>query len=175
MSFYIRKYSGEKQRFDLDKFRRSLFKAGATEQIANTIIDQVMQIRPNSTKKLHEITTKLLQQQALPVADRYNLKRALMEFGPHGFPFEKFVAHLFVAQGYSVQTDVVISGFCVDHEVDVVASKNSNQLMIECKFHNRPGIKSDVKVSLYIQARFEDIRSRDQNKEFQQAWLSGEL
>ncbi len=43
--------------------------------------------------------------------------------------------------------------------------------MVECKFHNRPGIKSDVKVSLYVQARFEDIRTRDENKNIRQAWL----
>ncbi len=48
--------------------------------------------------------------------------------------------------------------------------------MIECKFHNRVGIKSDVKVSLYVQARFEDIRdSWEKNpyheNEFHQAWI----
>ncbi len=171
MSFYIRKYSGEKQRFDLDKFRRSLFKAGASQEIANTIIEQVERVRPKSTKQLHDITIQFLQKHALPIADRYNLKRALMEFGPHGFPFEKFVAHIFAAQGYDVKTGVIISGFCVDHEVDVVASKNNDHFMAECKFHNRPGIKSDVKVSLYVQARFEDIRARDENKNIRQAWL----
>lgn len=171
MSFYIRKYSGEKQRFDLDKFRRSLFKAGASQDIANRIISYVEQARPKNTKQLHNITLQFLQEHEQPVADRYNLKRALMEFGPHGFPFEKFVAQIFRAQGYTVETDVIVPGFCVEHEVDVVANNNSGYQMIECKFHNRAGIKTDVKVSLYIQARFEDIIARDENKKFKQAWL----
>lgn len=171
MSFYIRKFSGEKQRFDLDKFRRSLFKAGASQEIANTLIDYVQKLRPKSTKQLHEITTQFLQQHAPPIADRYNLKRALMDFGPHGYPFEKFVAHIFAEQGYTVETGVIIPGFCVDHEVDVVAHTNNEYAMIECKFHNRPGLKTDVKISLYVQARFEDIYARDENKKFKQAWL----
>lgn len=29
--------------------------------------------------------------------------------------------------------------------------------MAECKFHNRRGIKTDVKVTLYVKARFEDL------------------
>ncbi len=171
MSFYIRKYSGEKQRFDLDKFRRSLFKSGASDAIANSIIDYVEQVHPTSTKQLQQITLQFLQKHAPPIADRYNLKRALMEFGPHGFPFEQFVAHLFKAQGYEVETDMIVPGSCVTHEVDVIASKNNNYEMIECKFHNKPGLKTDVKVSLYVQARFEDIYGRDENKKFKQAWL----
>jgi hypothetical protein len=173
MSFYIRKSSGEKQRFDLDKFRRSLLKSGATKHLAQIIIEQVQKIRPKSTQELHELATKLLQQHALPVADRYNLKRALMEFGPHGYSFEKFIAHLFSLQGYTTQTGIVVPGFCVDHEVDVVAEKNGDRSIIECKFHNRTGLKSDVKIILYVQARFEDIRDAHQNghQAFNRAWL----
>ena len=48
--------------------------------------------------------------------------------------------------------------------------------MIECKFHNRTVIKSDVKVTLYVQARFEDISDAWKQKErvehtFHQAWV----
>jgi len=42
----------------------------------------------------------------------------------------------------------------------VVAHKGEEHVMVECKFHNRPGTKSDAKVALYVQARFEDIEKR---------------
>jgi hypothetical protein len=158
MTFYIRKSSGEKQRFDLDKFRRSLFKAGAKEKEVDYIVSQIMHERPKSTKTLHALTTQLLQKESPAIADRYNLKRALMELGPDGYPFEKFVAQLFERQGYSTVTNPIISGACVDHEVDITAKKDDLHSMVECKFHNRIGLKSDVKVTLYVQARFEDIR-----------------
>lgn len=174
--FYIRKNSGEKQRFDLHKFRRSLFKAGASQEEIDAIIRTIQKEKPRSTNRIHEITTELLQKKNLPVADRYNLKRGLMELGPEGYPFEQFIAHLFSELGYNARTNRIIPGFCVDHEVDIIAQKNNHHYMIECKFHNRPGLKSDVKVALYVQARFEDIRDAWQKKEtradeIHEAWL----
>ncbi len=174
--FYIRKSSGDKQRFDLHKFRRSLFKAGASEKVINSILKQIKKEKPSSTKKIHEIATKLLQKQSPPVADRYNLKRALMEFGPDGYPFEKFVAELFRRMGFDAKTNQVISGACVDHEVDVTLQKKDHHYIVECKFHNRIGLKSDVKVTMYVQARFEDIKDAWEQKErcqhaFHYAWL----
>jgi transposase InsO family protein len=174
---YIRKSSGEKQRFNLHKFRRSLLKAGAQEKDITTIIHRIKKEKPKSTQRIHEIATEMLQKQNPPVADRYNLKRALMELGPHGYPFEKFVAHLFSLQSYKTETNRVVPGACVDHEVDIVANKNNHHYMIECKFHNRIGMKSDVKVTLYVQARFEDIRDAWEQKEhgreeYHQAWVA---
>lgn len=165
---YIRKTSGEKQRFDLHKFRRSLFKAGATEKDIQSIVRHIQKEKPRSTNRIHEIATELLQKHNPPVADRYNLKRGLMELGPDGYPFEKFVAHLFDELGYKTKTNRVIPGECVDHEVDIIAHKNKHHYMIECKFHNRVGLKSNVKVTLYVQARFEDIRDAWEKKESHQ-------
>ncbi len=180
--FYIRKSSGDKQRFDLHKFRRSLFKAGASEKVANSIIQHIEKEKPSSTKRIHAIATKLLQEQSPSVADRYNLKRALMELGPEGYPFEQFVAELFRLQGYDAKTNRVLSGACIDHEVDIILKEKDHRYIVECKFHNRIGMKSDVKVAMYVQARFQDIKEAwkkntisDQNKQkidtFHQAWI----
>ena len=49
--------------------------------------------------------------------------------------------------------------------------------MVECKFHNSPGIKTDVKVALYIKARYEDVKhetvgfGQDQGT-FNRPWLA---
>ncbi len=176
MPFYIRKSSGEKEEFSIKKFRRSLRRSGADAKTIEKIIARVKKEKPKSTKKLHELATQLLQKYQPPIADRYNLKRALMELGPAGYPFELFVAQLYAHQGYKVLSNQLVNGFCVDHEVDIIAEKGKQHVMIECKFHNRPGLKSDVKVSLYIQARFEDIRDAWERNpqhphEFHQVWL----
>lgn len=176
--FYIRKTSGEKQRFDLDKFRRSLFKAGAQPKEIDYIVSQVLKERPKNTQTLHQLATKLLSQKSPAIADRYNLKRALMDLGPDGYPFESFVAQIFKRLGYTTATDEIVSGACVDHEVDVTAQKDAQHLMIECKYHNRPGLKCDVKITLYVQARFEDIRNaweaqkHGKTSHFHAAWLA---
>ena len=48
--------------------------------------------------------------------------------------------------------------------------------MIECKFHNKAGYKTNLKVALYVQARFEDInkslaRQQNQSDKHYEAWL----
>jgi hypothetical protein len=80
-----------------------------------------------------------------------------MELGPSGFPFEKYVAEILKYQGYRVEVGVIVEGFCVKHEVDIIAEKEAKHFMIECKFHNQPGTFCDVKIPLYINSRFLDI------------------
>lgn len=158
MIYNIRKSSGETQRFDLHKFRRSLLKAGASEKTIDTIVTALHKKRPSSTKKIHELTLELLKQYAPAIADRYNLKHSLMEFGPEGYSFEQYVSHILAAMGYEVETNIIMLGACITHEVDIVAKTEAEYGIVECKFHNRRGPKSDVKVALYMQARYEDIR-----------------
>ena len=48
--------------------------------------------------------------------------------------------------------------------------------MIECKYHNSPGMVCDVKIPLYIQARFKDVESRwkemqGHGEKFHQGWV----
>ena len=48
----------------------------------------------------------------------------------------------------------------MNHEIDVIAEKGNQHFMIECKFHNLPGTNCDVKIPLYIQARFKDVEQQ---------------
>jgi len=176
MTFYIRKTDGTKQEFNLKKFRASLRKSGADTKIIQKIVDEVIKRKPKSTNDIHIIASEFLTKIKSSIAARYNLKRALIELGPSGYPFEQFVAQILTAQGYKTRVGEIISGTCVDHEVDVMAKKDSQIFMIESKFHNRTGLKSDVKVALYIQARFEDIkgawkRNPKNTEELHQAWM----
>jgi len=46
----------------------------------------------------------------------------------------------------------------------VIAERNNKTLFIECKFHNRQGIKSDVKIAMYFKSRVDDLRSGNQHR-----------
>lgn len=91
---------------------------------------------------------------------KYSLKKAIMELGPTGFPFEVYVSEILKAQGFETEVNQVLMGRCVSHEVDVVAKRNNENYMVECKFHNKLGLKSDLQVALYTKARLEDLRSK---------------
>jgi len=51
-------------------------------------------------------------------------------------------------------------GRCNEHEVDIVAERNNQKFMIECKYHRDTGQASDLKVALYTYARFLDLKDK---------------
>lgn len=174
----VRKASGDSEPFAESKIVRSLSKAGVGKELTDKVLDHVKKelYEGITTRKIYSHIFEFLKREKSPTLGKYNLKKAIMELGPTGYPFEKFVGALLKHNGYQVETGVKVSGLCVTHEVDVVAQKDNQHFMVECKFHNQPGTRSDVKVALYVKARFDDItaaweeKTGHQNK-FHQAWL----
>jgi len=155
----VTKASGNQDTFSAEKLRRSLTKSGASADIAEGILKQVGTIVYNGipTKKIYQAAFELLKKNSSDQAGRYNLKRAIMALGPSGYPFEQFVGAIFQSQGYQVKVKQYLQGICVTHEIDVLAANKDHALMIECKYHNRQGIISDVKIPLYIHSRYRDV------------------
>lgn len=156
----VTKASGEKQEYDASKLHKSLANAGAQKEIIHEISKSVeeMLYEGISTKKIYREAFRQLKSASQKSAVNYKLKEAILELGPTGFPFEKFVAELLNRMGYQTEVGVIVNGECVSHEVDVLASKDNEYFMIECKFHNRKENTCNVKVPLYIQSRFLDVK-----------------
>ncbi|WP_142714257.1 restriction endonuclease [Fodinibius sediminis] len=156
------KASGEQEEYNEAKLRRSLASAGADkdtiDQIARSMGDLLYE--GISTQKIYREAFRRLRHSSDRLAGRYRLKEAILELGPTGFPFEKFVSEMLKRLGYTSRTGVIVEGECVSHEIDVIAEKDDKRFMIECKFHNHQGHKSDVKVPLYIQSRFKDLEKK---------------
>ncbi len=161
----IVKADGSKEIFDpgrlVSSLERSGAKAFAAEHIARSITDTVAP--GTSSKEIYTRAFALLRREARPVAARYALRRALLELGPSGHPFEDFISHLYRAEGWQVETRKVIQGKCVHHEVDLYASHTEQNefLAAELKYHNDPGYKTDLKIALYVKSRFDDIFACD--------------
>ncbi len=177
---YVVKNSGEIVPFSAEKYKRSLRKAGASEEIVSEVLDEMedsILYDGIATAELYEKTSRLLEKKKDRVtAGRYNLKRALLRFGPSGYPFEKFVASLLRHKGYKTKEGKILPGRCVKHEVDVLAEKDGKRIMVECKFHNNAKYRSNVKVSLYVQSRFEDINAyykmnKDNGTKCDESWI----
>ncbi|MFA6430182.1 MAG: ATP cone domain-containing protein [Candidatus Paceibacterota bacterium] len=156
---YIIKSNGEREVFDYSKLEASLKKIGTDDLVVKEILEEI-------AKELHEgITTReiykraysILRKKQKTVSLRYSLKKAVAELGPTGFPFEKYVAEIFKSQGYETETGVIVKGKCVEHEIDVVAWKEGELIMTEAKFHTDFNLKSDLKVVLYVKARYDDL------------------
>ena len=160
MSMFVSKADGTTEAFDPSKLTASLRRAGAGEDVVDSISSEVAHELYNgiSTTQIYHRAFALLHDYRRGVAARYSLKRAVDEFGPSGFPFEAYLARLFESEGYAAKIDQIVQGGCVEHEVDVVLSKERERVFVEAKFHNNQGYKTDLKVVLYVQARIEDIQ-----------------
>jgi hypothetical protein len=154
------KASGKHEAFDVEKLRFSLLNSGASKEATEEVLSNLLPELHDgmTTSEIYEHAFSILKDISKPVARSYSLRRAVMELGPSGFPFEDFVAAILKAKGFECLTRQTVLGGCVAHEVDVVAYNEKKLIMVEAKFHNELGTKSDLKVVLYIKARFDDLR-----------------
>ncbi|HEY0221060.1 MAG TPA: ATP cone domain-containing protein [Candidatus Paceibacterota bacterium] len=156
---YVVKADGAREPFDSTKLEHSLKKAGASQRYVDEITNHIKThlTEDITTHEIYKHAFELLNKKDQPIAVKYSLKRAIMDLGPSGFPFEDFVAEIFRYKGYEAKTGQIVKGFCVEHEIDVVAWDKKELIMVEAKFHNELGTKSDLKVALYVKARFDDL------------------
>lgn len=160
MTIDIIKSSGRAERFDSRKLTSSLVRAGAPEDVAADIADEVSrQAEPSmSSKAVYRMAKRLLRRHNRASGMKYSLKKALADLGPAGYRFEHYIGRILKAHGYEVELNRIVQGLCVSHEVDVIANKANEHFIIECKYHSNGGNTTDVKVALYVQSRFLDIK-----------------
>jgi hypothetical protein len=160
-SIIITKSSGDRVKFSLNKLRSSLKRTGADKETIDQIIDTVRDelYQGISTKEIYNRAFALLKKKKSHFASKYKLKKAIYELGPTGFPFERFVGAILKYSGYKVSIGEVLQGKCVTHEIDVVAHKDNETTIIECKFHGEQGINCNVKIPLYINSRYQDVKA----------------
>ncbi|WP_090974989.1 restriction endonuclease [Parapedobacter composti] len=161
----VRKYSGELVEFDLNRLKASLFKSGASADVVDAVWEAMepMVYDGISTGDLYRRAFRLLKRKAHAFAARYSLKRALKELGPAGYYFEQWVARLFQHAEYQTATGQLLEGNAVTHEVDVVARKGGDMLLVECKFRNTVDAKISVTTPMYFLSRFKDMEGRKFN------------
>lgn len=160
MSARIIKADGNEEFFDASKLRTSLTRAGATAADVDTIVSSIEAKLEDgmTTEDIYRNAFDMLKQGERTNAARYSLRRAMVDLGPTGFPFEDYLTRLFSNQGYATATRLIIQGKCAPHEVDVIAYRGEECIAIEAKFHLQAGTKSDLQVALYSYARGLDIR-----------------
>jgi hypothetical protein len=174
----IVKHSGNIVAFDVEKLIKSLNRSQVNEKLIQQIIEEVQKELYDgiTTKQIYKMAFKILKDKSIISASKYKLKKAIMELGPSGFPFEKFASAILKNEGFDTKVGVIVQGKCVQHEVDVVALKDNKHYMVECKYHSHQGRFCNVKIPLYIQSRFLDIEAQWKKQEghetrFHQGWV----
>lgn len=158
----VEKHSGEKEAFDPVKLHSSLKRAGASERLIGQVEEALQKHLEDgvTTKEIYSRAFQLLRKFQRSTAARYSLKKAIMELGPSGYPFEHFVGAVLEKLGYQVEVGQILQGQCIQHEVDVIAQNDHQKFVVECKYYNSQGKYCNVRVPLYIHSRFNDIEKR---------------
>lgn len=172
MAIHIAKADGTTEPFNPEKLISSLMRSGADRAVARAIGDDItVELYDGiTTQEIYRHAFSKLREVRRGAAARYSLKRAILDFGPSGFPFEAYLSELFRAEGAQTEIDQIIQGACVEHEVDVVvhlpaqAGGGRSITYVEAKFHNAAGFKTDLKTVLYVKARLDDILAHRKQK-----------
>ncbi len=167
----VLKANGELQTFREEKVLASIRRAGIPHHLQQQVLHHVKQkvYERIPTSEIYAHIIEYLGKSNAPYAkSSYSLKQSIMLLGPTGYPFEDFIAVILHAHGYHTRVRQILNGNCVKHEVDVVAVKKNTSIMVEAKFHNNSGARSDLQVVLYTKARFEDVRNK---QHLTQPWL----
>jgi hypothetical protein len=158
MPTYVIKRSGARELFDEAKVKVAILRSGATAQEAEEILKRL------KTELYDGITTEVIYRHVHQMlqgrkAIKFGLKKAILRLGPEGENFERFMARVYEAEGYRTTVRSTIPGKCVQHEVDIILENESEKVMVECKFHNSLGLKSNIQCTLYCFARFLDLKA----------------
>jgi hypothetical protein len=158
------KATGQKEEFSEEKVKRSIERAGIPQDIRPQVLAHVKsKLRDNiPTSEIYHHILEFLAASPTPYARaKYSLKQAIMDLGPTGYPFEDFVSEILKTQGFKTLVRQHLHGGCISHEIDVVGQREHEKIMVEAKFHNNPGVHTDVHVAMYTKARFDDIKEKN--------------
>lgn len=167
----ILKASNIKEPFSEDKILKSIKRAGIPEKLHADVINHInSKVYENiPSREIYGHVVEFLGTTDYPYSKtKYSLKQAIMDLGPTGYPFEDFVSEILTELGYITEVRQTLLGKCISHEIDIIAQKDGKKILIEAKFHNSVGTRSDVRVPMYTKSRFEDLREKHG---FNSAWV----
>ena len=142
---------------------RSMKRVGVPDELQPMVVQHIKErLRPNiPTSEIFYHILEFLKTKDTKASLRFNLKQAIFDLGPTGFPFERYIERIFQYMEYRTQVDVILEGECVHHEIDLLVEKEGKRDMIEAKFHNQGGSKTEIHVALYTYARYLDVKEKN--------------
>lgn len=156
----IIKSTGEKEPLNAEKILNTLSRAGADEELAKNIADEITAKAWNgiTTREVYKMAMKQLRRAHPAIAARYSLRDAIFRLGPAGFEFERYIMLLLRAHGYRAIMPDILQGQCVSHEVDLLIEEKNRKIMAECKLRQSTNIFINIKDALSTWARFIDLQ-----------------
>jgi len=146
------------QLFDREKVVRTCLRMGASRKTADEIAEKVERRLYDGiqTSKILQMTLRLLRKYKPAVRHLLDLRKglSLMDSKPE---FENFVQILLAHNGFEVTPNRLITGRCVEHEVDAIAKKDGLTYFVEAKHHINYHTPTGLDESRIARAILEDV------------------
>jgi hypothetical protein len=156
---YVTKADGSKQPFDKQKIINTCLRLQATPEQAQSIADKIEAKAYDGipTKKILQMVFQYMKKYRPTIGYQIDLKQAIAMLRSKP-DFEIFVAKLFEAMGYRIETNLIVQGKCIEHEIDVVARKENEIILVEVKHHVNHHTYSGLDVFLQLNSTLEDLK-----------------
>jgi len=158
LGVYVTKADGTMQLFDREKVVRTCLRMGASRKTADEIAEKVERRLYDGiqTSKILQMTLRLLRKYKPAVRHLLDLRKglSLMDSKPE---FENFVQILLAHNGFEVTPNRLITGRCVEHEVDAIAKKDGLTYFVEAKHHINYHTPTGLDESRIARAILEDV------------------
>lgn len=166
---WVIKHDGVKEPYDQGKVLNSILRSGIPKNIALEVLSKVESQLFDliSTTELYRIVSRVISQHGLSSYPHvYRLREALAIMG--SFDFEKFVQNILSHDNYDAKWNQIISGLCIEHQVDVLArNKQGKFFYVEVKHHQNFHRDCDLGTVIEVWGRFEDLKNGYQNSRHQ--------
>jgi Holliday junction resolvase-like predicted endonuclease len=156
---YVTKADGSKQPFDKQKIINTCLKLQATQEQAQSIADRIEAKAYDGipTKKILQMVFQYMKKYRPVIGYQIDLRQAISMLRSKP-DFEIFVAKLFEAMGYRVETNLMVLGECIEHEIDVIAKNENEIILVEVKHHVNHHTYSGLDVFLQLNSTLEDLK-----------------
>lgn len=154
----VRKADGTLQPFDREKVLRTCHRLKLSKKEAEGILGEIEEklFEGITTKRIMEMIFEHGEQHKPHLGQIIDLREALSLMRPKP-DFEKFVAMLLEHAGYKTVTNKILQGRCIDHEIDVIASRDGETVYVEVKHHTQFHTFTGLDTFFEVNSAFEDL------------------
>ena len=162
LGVFVTKADGSRQLFDKNKAVRTCLKMGASSQVAYEVAEKVESRLYDgiSTQMIHRMIIRFLRKYKPEVRNLFDLRKGISLMSPKP-EFELFVQTLLMHNGFEVRPSQILSGKCVEHEVDAVARKDGVTFFVEAKHHFSYHSLTGLDESRIARAILEDVTENE--------------
>ncbi len=169
---FVIKADGRKEAFNDEKIIQTCLRSGATPETARAIVKKARETfrEDVSTHKLYVFIADELD--AAGNATLFLLREAVANLDPT--TFELYIKKVLEADGYKCAWNRLVLGRYVEHQVDIIASKEKT-FIVECKRHFNPHRFTGLGICLQVESRLRDIaegaKVGNNNVKADEAWI----